>query len=512
MKNSTQFNRPLLFAILIIVGISSQYLIAQTDIPGGDVCGKWSLAYSPYYINGEINIPNDSTLTIEPGVEVIFTGHYKFNVQGSILALGIAEDSIKFTVQDHEAGWHGIRFIDTPASNDSSIFEFCVFEYGKANTGVGINPRSGGALLIRCDKVRVSHCLFQYNLCYHINRDEAAGGAIAIVGSPLIEYCEFRNNQGSYGSTFLIYYSGANPLIRNNYIHHNNGHGTVNIGGGASPFLVNNIIADNQTDNHGHVHFANTGGKAVLINNTIANNSCSGSGGGIFINHGLTPVFINTIIHGNEPSQVLFETSSGLDFYHCLIEGGTAAFTGQAFTGTYQNNIDADPLFVDATGGDFHLTDNSPCISTGVDSIEIAGTWYYAPSSDYEKNPKPFPAETAHDIGACESLQGHEYIPLNSEEFAYMISNESACIRNYPNPLTTSTTFSYKMNEPGMVSITIFDITGKKLDTIIRGNQGAGEHEIVWIPKNLSDGIYFYQFKTGEDLITNKLLLTKSNF
>ncbi len=65
-----------------------------TEIPAGDVSGTWTKAFSPYHINGEITIPNDSTLTIEPGVEVVFTGHYKFNVQGRLLAIGTETDTI----------------------------------------------------------------------------------------------------------------------------------------------------------------------------------------------------------------------------------------------------------------------------------------------------------------------------------------------------------------------------------------------------------------------------------
>ena len=67
---------------------------AHTEIPAGDVSGTWTKANSPYYINGEITIPNDSTLTIEPGVEVIFTGHYVFFVKGRLLAIGTEQDTI----------------------------------------------------------------------------------------------------------------------------------------------------------------------------------------------------------------------------------------------------------------------------------------------------------------------------------------------------------------------------------------------------------------------------------
>ena len=53
-----------------------------TEIPAGDVSGTWTKANSPYNINGEITIPNDSTLTIEPGVEVVFTGTLQIQCKG----------------------------------------------------------------------------------------------------------------------------------------------------------------------------------------------------------------------------------------------------------------------------------------------------------------------------------------------------------------------------------------------------------------------------------------------
>ena len=53
---------------------------------------------SPYYIQGDITIPNDSTLTIEAGVLVEFQGHYALNVQGQLLAIGTDTNIITFTV------------------------------------------------------------------------------------------------------------------------------------------------------------------------------------------------------------------------------------------------------------------------------------------------------------------------------------------------------------------------------------------------------------------------------
>ena len=78
----------LIIVSLVLFPIASG--IGQTYITGGDVSGTWSSAGSPYYIQGEITIPNSETLTIEPGVNVVFLGHYKLTVQGRLLAVGLS--------------------------------------------------------------------------------------------------------------------------------------------------------------------------------------------------------------------------------------------------------------------------------------------------------------------------------------------------------------------------------------------------------------------------------------
>ena len=118
---------------IFILLFCSTLLFSQTTIPGGDVYGTWLQSGSPYLIEGEITIPNGETLIIDPGCLIEFQGHYKFNVQGRLLAEGTLTDSIKFTVEDTTGyynnthiGWHGIRFENTPATNDSSKIVYCI--------------------------------------------------------------------------------------------------------------------------------------------------------------------------------------------------------------------------------------------------------------------------------------------------------------------------------------------------------------------------------------------------
>jgi hypothetical protein len=49
---------------------------------------QWDIAGSPYYIVDDIEIMFGSDLIIDPGVQVIFQGHFKLDVKGSIHAIG----------------------------------------------------------------------------------------------------------------------------------------------------------------------------------------------------------------------------------------------------------------------------------------------------------------------------------------------------------------------------------------------------------------------------------------
>ena len=417
--------------------------IAQTNIPPGNVNGTWRLTSSPYHINGEITVPNDSTLTIEPGVEVVFMGHYKFNVQGRLLAVGTQEDSIRFTADDKSTGWHGIRFVGTANTNDTSKIVFCSLRYGKANTGAyDGSDRDGGAIFIsRFDKVLISHSLFESNM----NNGEivsATGGAAIYVtyAKPVITKSTFLNNLGTTDCAILSWYS--NVIISDNVFLNNRGpHGpvfcayntpiisgniisgnvTTRAGGGiftmtSTAIITNNIIINNQCfggEGEGGGVKCWIDDKPIIVNNTIAYNSAT-HGGGICCNQNADPLVINNILWGNTANygnQVnCLEGGSDPNFFFCDIQGGKQGFGGAGsgvyYAGLYENNVDFDPLFKDTTAVDFRLSDASPCISGGIDSLKIAGVWYHVPPFCNMGNPRPSPAGTNPDIGACESLLG----------------------------------------------------------------------------------------------------------
>ncbi len=53
----------------------------------------------------------------------------------------------------------------------------------------------------------------------------------------------------------------------------------------------------------------------------------------------------------------------------------------------------------------------------------------------------------------------------------------------------------YHLTTPNNITLKIFDITGKEIETLVQGFQPAGDHQINWQPNELQSGIYFYRLE-----------------
>jgi hypothetical protein len=539
MKNSAFRKYYLIIVSLVLVFKASG--IGQTYITGGDVSGTWTWAGSPYYIQGEITIPNSKTLTIEPGVNVVFQGHYKFNVQGRLLAVGTQIDSIRFIAENTETGWHGIRFNQTPNTNDTTKIIYCSLKYGKANTGSGFD-KSGGAIMIKeFDKVLVSSCLFDSNMNSGSGIPEAGPAILIYQASPIITNSTFSHHSGSLGSAIacafsptaiisnnvlskntgayvgtIVTYGSGSPTISGNIIFDNFagiGGGGISVEEGASPRIENNIIIYNQASNGGGI-LCWTNTNAVLINNTIAYNTTLTGGGGICFDVNSDPIFINNIIYGNTSpngSQVYInDDDSDPNFFFSDIQGGKEAFGGSGagsnYSGLYENNIDTIPYFLDVNGIDFRLSDYSPCIGAGIDSIEVGSTMYYCPPFCFYGGPRPNPVGSMPDIGACESPLAD---PISAVEDLLEIPKKYALNQNYPNPFNPSTTISWQFPVGSWQILKVYDVLGDEVLTLVNEYRSAGKYEIEFNAASLPSGIYFYKLQAGGLIETKKMLLLK---
>ena len=85
---------------------------------------------------------------------------------------------------------------------------------------------------------------------------------------------------------------------------------------------------------------------------------------------------------------------------------------------------------------------------------------------------------------------------------------------NYPNPFNPVTTLRYDLPENSLVNITIYDMLGREVKTLINQTQDAGYKSVIWDATNdygkpVSAGIYLYQIQAGEYISTKKMVLLK---
>ena len=86
--------------------------------------------------------------------------------------------------------------------------------------------------------------------------------------------------------------------------------------------------------------------------------------------------------------------------------------------------------------------------------------------------------------------------------------------QNYPNPFNPTTEIGYSIPEDAFVSITIYDVQGRSVKSLVNQNQGAGIYLTNWNAKNeqgvsVPAGMYFYTIQTEKFKDTKKMILLK---
>lgn len=81
--------------------------------------------------------------------------------------------------------------------------------------------------------------------------------------------------------------------------------------------------------------------------------------------------------------------------------------------------------------------------------------------------------------------------------------------QNYPNPFNPVTVINYQLALNSFVKFSVFDISGKLVETLVNKTQSAGEHKVDFDGSNLSSGIYFYKLEAGVYNEVRKMILLK---
>ncbi|MDL1955697.1 MAG: right-handed parallel beta-helix repeat-containing protein [Candidatus Desulfofervidus auxilii] len=270
------------------------------------------------------------------------------------------------------------------------------------NTFSGNSAADGGGvsvLSINVSTITITNNTFSENLAYW------DGGGVYVysdAGTITITNNTFSENSANYGGGGVYACSGS---------------GTITI--------TNNTFSGNSAADGGGVYTSSLG-TVTITNNTFSENSANYGGGGVYawltyesaiLNVYNNILFDNIANAGGYDGDDLYVNSDGDGNYiGCTINLYNNNFSGNAdfdiglsedlyitLTDNYHhaNNIQEDPLFVDAENGDFHLQSTSPCIDTGTNDAP------HLPERDKDGKPRIIDGNGDNiaivDMGAYES-------------------------------------------------------------------------------------------------------------
>jgi len=298
------------------------------------------------------------------------------------------------------------------------------------------------------------------------------GGAISIIGENklAIASCIFENNRADYGAAIYCGY-GSSPVLAGNLFQYNTAvwNGSVLFNVYAYPKLINNTLVGNTCLAESEFHLCgaveNFNGKIPLINNIIWYN---------FTNH-------------HSGGQLV----SPKDYY--TLSNNIEGYEGN------ETNLDIEPGFLGEDEDPFQLIKDSICIDRGMQhalSSALAGR---------DLMGKARYCEDAIDLGA------YEYCGELSPAAVPSPHLSLTCV---PNPFNPRTQISFYQPDDGLVNITIYDLQGRRVRTLVDTWQTAGHHQTSWNGSDQShrpqaSGTYLYQLKTEHGSITRRMTLVR---
>jgi len=111
------------------------------------------------------------------------------------------------------------------------------------------------------------------------------------------------------------------------------------------------------------------------------------------------------------------------------------------------------------------------------------------------------PGDTINYIGDTTAFE----VALEEE----MLPTEFNLGQNYPNPFNPTTLIPFSLPESGSVTLTIYDLNGKIVKTLIAGQLNAGYHKFEIDATKFSTGIYFYRLQAGSFTDIKKMTIIK---
>ncbi|MFC2138412.1 immunoglobulin domain-containing protein, partial [Bacteroidota bacterium] len=385
--------------------------IPKTTYGGGAISSEVRWMADTMVLNSGILINQSGTLIIDPGVTVLFTGHYKITCNGLLKAIGTEQAYVNFTIDDTtgfsnssttDGGWAGFLFEKDDVEDEFTQLTYCKIRYINYQGQIKINDRY---------KFKIENSVIE-----SINRDY-----IFSFIYPMYSIVQFNNNEiseikNNYSSSQFLYGFNSTVSMNNNTIHDVNEQKMLlfiesdveltnntlynNIGSKGvdcsftNSYIVNNLFVNNELGNL--ISYSDPQG-TYIANNTFSRNSSANIGGsGALVENNIIVNNTSSGISGDAIDTCTFRNnyiSSSTNFtnINCIdcIKDDDPMFLSPTYTNGIQANADT---------ADWSISSLSQAINNGYSDVSNL------PSTDLAGNERV--NNNLIDIGAYEHQGG----------------------------------------------------------------------------------------------------------
>jgi len=235
-----------IFLVLLVLSCSERISTQPSDDSAnapfeisGIISGNLAYRSSVYHAIGDLIVEENSSLTIEPGVKILFADSVRFIVHGNLNVNGSKVQPVELSSQEN--AWKGIKVLSAP---DTVLFHFCEIENIRLNNTDSLND---GAVGIYNSTAEIENCIFRHN--YSRN-----GGALYVENGNLsIWNSVFYNNISiTFGGAVLLNRSTAQVINNTFYDNFSNNYGgAIALFQEQSTELQNNIFELNRPQDNG---------------------------------------------------------------------------------------------------------------------------------------------------------------------------------------------------------------------------------------------------------------------
>jgi len=397
---------------------------------------------------------------------------------GGILCHTCAPSIRECLFENNSATWGGGGLYNYYAS---PTVEDCTFRYNvTSHWGGGVHNQNGLALAT----LEYYGCIFQEN------SSGEDGGAMynRVNAEPYMTLCTFTANEaGRYGGG--IYSTTSISSLDHCTLF---GNASATDGGGmycttySEAWVQYTVFDQNMAEYNAGAFYGKDHDNSAFLNCTFYNNSARQIGGGLYdVNSSIADLY-DCIFWDNSADiagpQIALSGSQLLAGC-CDVQGGQAGIysTGGSTISWGSGNINADPLFCDATTHNLTLYNTSPCAAANSGGCGLIG---------------------ALDVG-CTATDVADQTPVANRLH-----------QSYPNPFNPTTKIVFDMKTAGLVALKVFDVSGRLVRTLVDKTLTAGRHEIIWDGKDesgkqLASGAYFCRMTAGLFVESQKIVLIR---